>query len=737
MTKRIRVYAMVVVVCALGVVMLPAGGRDGASGDKASLTEKELAARQEVQKERFAQLVEQMQQLAGSLSESDPESARALLLAVKQAKNAAVADDMARAAALIREGMQNDALVRNKQAAVKLQAVWRKLMETETTPAEKLEKLKRLRAALAKLDGIIGREKELYDRSSLASDADANALAETGAAIGRLRRKLKDLHARTDGAAGKADARARGLARLIALLEIVESKYGDVNGRTLQAGLDRLPALAEDHRGIGSSLELWEETAGEFAGKADKKIATSVKKAIEHTTLARKETARTVKALKGSMREDARRSMRLGRGDVQAALKVLRDALEKASADTPLGRLGDEQDELAGQAEKIAHALAKIGAKLGDPNAAKAGKTAGRAADAMAGAAGDLAAQDAKSAGNRQKTALELLDELDGQRHELAQLHRRKVKDARDTTDDQADEQDDVADETNELAGGKGKDALPGSKKLKQAGGKMSKASGNLRGGKSGEANGRQGGALKDLRDAREDIVAEIDETHDEISRETLASLDEMLRKILKKHQAVSRQSREIHADLDPKKGYPRTVKLNLGRLSKDEYGLSDDLAVAKAKLEMSGTSDVFVRVLGQARDDMLTISDMLEKCQAGPLTQGMQEDVEKTLQEMIDALSKSLAELRLKDRGGDRDKPGPATDPPTPPRPGLKVPPIAEAKLLLTLQRQINLRTRSLSRQVKAGRVTREQSESRHKDLANRQAENRRMAEAVGGRLR
>ena len=139
------------------------------------------------------------------------------------------------------------------------------------------------------------------------------------------------------------------------------------------------------------------------------------------------------------------------------------------------------------------------------------------------------------------------------------------------------------------------------------------------------------------------------------------------------------------------------------------------------------GTTAVFPIVLDETRADLSNVQGLLAKKQAGALTQSIQKDIENNLEDMIAALQKEMRR-RKKQPGGGGGGGGGGKAP--------LVPPVAELKMLRTLQKQVNGRTIRLDGQVQARAVSETESQVQHRILGDRQGRLAEMTKTLGQKL-
>src|SRR5262249_30632147 len=102
--------------------------------------------------------------------------------------------------------------------------------------------------------------------------------------------------------------------------------------------------------------------------------------------------------------------------------------------------------------------------------------------------------------------------------------------------------------------------------------------------------------------------------------------------------------------------------------------------------LREDGTSVAFPEALEQAREDMQTIAERLGETKTDKLTQNIEEDVIKALEETLAAMQQALQKLRDQ-RASGQQAPGEPGDQPL-------VDQLAELRMIRALQLRVNRRT-------------------------------------------
>ncbi len=397
-------------------------------------------------------------------------------------------------------------------------------------------------------------------------------------------------------------------------------------------------------------------------------------------------------------------------------------------------KLAEQQKDLSDKTGELANDLKELAEELNaaDEDSDPASRVE-RAAAHMSRAASQLKAGRSKSAAESQENALK---ELEGRKYELARLRRRIEEKKKSSLSEQASDQDKLAKETEQLAGkmGKPKDSsTPGAEGVKSAAGSMSSASGKLSGGKAGEANSDQKEALKKLVKSRDELEVAIKDEYDRMKEKVLAEVDQMLEEILEAQKEASVDTKKVYAARDAEDGYTRAEELEMLRLSKQERRLREETKKVYDLIDKEGTTSVFPAVLKDVRSDLADVAKMLNDHKPGPLTQGIQAQIERDLEDLTNSVREELAKHRRRGKSGGGGKGGGGGKSPL-------VSALAELKMLANMQRRINDRTVLLEKQKGGQNVSKTDLRDQHEKLSDRQEKleklTRDFARKIGGRV-
>jgi predicted RNase H-like nuclease (RuvC/YqgF family) len=151
-------------------------------------------------------------------------------------------------------------------------------------------------------------------------------------------------------------------------------------------------------------------------------------------------------------------------------------------------------------------------------------------------------------------------------------------------------------------------------------------------------------------------------------------------------------------------------------KLARDEQAILLEADKALALLNEDGTSVAFPEAFRQIREDMLSVTRLLERAKVGELTQSIEEDIIEALEEIVEALQKEMEKSEEEKEQQQQDQNQQPQDPEL-------VDKLAELKMLRSLQFRINRRTRRLGRLVEGEQANDPELLQQLRDLSRRQA--------------
>jgi hypothetical protein len=711
---------LAIAVLALAGMLLCMAGAGAQTKAPASAEE---AARQRFIKEQFASLKKKMLEVADVLEKTEPQSAQALREAVSEAQRAFIEDDMEKVVRLLSEARAMAAAKTESEVIAELKKVLDTLQHGKLEMDERLKRIDGWEQALQKIKELSEKQRDLERTSALSRDAQKidQQMTDLSQRLDSIAKEHKELMEQTAKAA--PDSALAGLSALRDELRKAIAEQQALGKAVLpDAPIEAMPAAAKAQEKLAATAAALAQKI-EQAGK-DPAVAKalgeakSCESAAANCKSAGEEMKIAAAALAKSDAQNAQPAQGQAAHELKEALKAIEESLDKAAAATPMGQLGAKQGQLQEQTAKLAQDVAKAAADAG--MAAKAPNLS-KAAGHMGKAAGKMSSQDKPGAASEQKSAM---DELSGKKEELAELHRKMMERAKEPNERQSQEQKDLADRAGKTAeqmaassGAASQPASPGADSVASASKSMGKAGSSLDKGQSGQANKEQNDALSDLAKAQKELEDAIAREREMAQAEALAKIEDMLGRILKTQQGISAGTRDVHGKRNASGGYERPEELRVAELSGGEGRLAEDTLRVVALLKKEATTAVFPEVLAEVLADLKGAQKLLAEKKTGELTQAVQTGIEKSLEDMIDALRKEARKPKKgpESGGGGGGGGGGGQKPPL-------VPPVAELKMLKTLQLQVNKRTAAVAAQVADGSLGKPDADREHKTLGDRQ---------------
>ncbi len=301
----------------------------------------------------------------------------------------------------------------------------------------------------------------------------------------------------------------------------------------------------------------------------------------------------------------------------------------------------------------------------------------------------NLAATQAKSARAAEEQAVQ---DLERALDELKKEEERLKSPPKDALDKLAEKQDVLAKKTESLndqvakaaqAGKRGEGACSAASKcLGGACQSMASASNSLKKKSPGAANVEQKKAEEQLNEAKKEVEKRLAELGEKPEDEALERLESIFTEMLARQQPATTETAQFHQERQGAQSeLRRAERITIRRLSQEETELASMAEKALQLIEEDGSTVSFPVVVADMQESLLQIANRIEKQDAGESTQTMQKDVEKTLEELIEALK-----IARKSGGSGSGQGGNC-------KPCL-LPCTAELKLLRQLQLRINHRT-------------------------------------------
>ncbi len=441
-----------------------------------------------------------------------------------------------------------------------------------------------------------------------------------------------------------------------------------------------------------------------------------------------------------------------------AALKDLIKRQKKLVDDTQtqrtkgiegLGKLADEQRHLRHQTQALTKALGDKHDKA-SPTApshqTKPGKAAlSKASEHQHNAEKNLGKGKGKQAEDDAGRA------LDQMRKALHQLERKRSRIARLPKDHNAQlarEQEKTADKVGDLskqmdeAGKSASQANPGSgsqsgqsqqtpgqQNVQQAQKQMKQASAKLEKQQPNEATDDQQKAIDQLTEAQKQIEQRLAQLREQMQEEALAALEHRFIEMLERQKPVTQATLDLDRartsrPADESGEYPltRPERLLCAKLAEEERAIAHLATKAQRIIIEDGSTVVFPRIVEQLIGDLEAAHDFCAREDSGSYTQYLQQQIEQTLEELIEAVRRAQQQQQQ----GNRPS-GNAQQQDSPQEP--LVPESAELKLLKSAQLRVNRSTTSFDQARKGEELSAPMAKEVNR-IADRQDQVRQIAE-------
>jgi hypothetical protein len=229
----------------------------------------------------------------------------------------------------------------------------------------------------------------------------------------------------------------------------------------------------------------------------------------------------------------------------------------------------------------------------------------------------------------------------------------------------------------------------PARKRLQAAEERMREAKLKLEEAKRDEAVEEQEKARAELEKAKAELEEILRQLREEEIGRTLAMLEGRFQRMLKKQIEIYESTKRLDKIAADKRG--RQVDIQANKLGFEETKLAVEADKALLLLHEEGSSVAFPETVSQMRDDMQQVADRLSGTKIGVLTQGLEEEIIASLEEMIESLQKAQKDLEEQQQQQQQQQGQPGDKP--------LVDKIAELKMIRALQMRVNTRTTRYSR--------------------------------------
>jgi hypothetical protein len=326
----------------------------------------------------------------------------------------------------------------------------------------------------------------------------------------------------------------------------------------------------------------------------------------------------------------------------------------------------------------------------GEQQLKKAAENQKKAEDKLARGKADEAQKEEKEAADNLQKAL---DELEKEKRRIASLPpeafdqmAKQQKKIEDQAKKIQEDMEKAAQKKNEQSGDpNAQNKTPGQEQMKEAQQAMEDARKNLEEQDAQAANRQQKKAVEEMKKALREIEERLKQLRDETQEEKLARLEARFNEMLAKQQLASAQTVDLHEKrLSSGDKLRRGDLLQLAKLTAGEREIAELAQLAYEILMEDGTSVVFPEIVLDLKEDLNEVADLLEGSRTDELTQALQQEIELTLEELLDALKKEQRQRA----GGGGGGGGGGGNPPL-------LPKSAELKMLRSAQLRVNRRTK------------------------------------------
>jgi hypothetical protein len=258
----------------------------------------------------------------------------------------------------------------------------------------------------------------------------------------------------------------------------------------------------------------------------------------------------------------------------------------------------------------------------------------------------------------------------------------------------QSEEQDDDAQQQSKSSDKQSSDNQSSARKrVQQAEDRMRTAKRQLEQAKRRGAADEQQKAVEELKQAKAELEEILRQLREEEIERVLAQLEGRFRKMLQMQLEVYEGTMGL--DRIPEDERDRDTEIEAGKLSRREGEITLEADKALTLLHEEGSSVAFPESVEQMREDMAQTTARLGRTNIGQITQGIEQDIIKSLEETIAALQKAQKDQKQRRGGGGGGGGG---------KDQSLLDNIAELKMIRALQMRVNTRTERYSKLLQDG---------------------------------
>ena len=233
--------------------------------------------------------------------------------------------------------------------------------------------------------------------------------------------------------------------------------------------------------------------------------------------------------------------------------------------------------------------------------------------------------------------------------------------------------------------------AHPARKRLEAAQQRMREAQEKLKEAKRDGALEKQEQALRELEQAKAELEKILRQLREEEIQRSLVALEARFAKMLQMQKVVYDET--LRLDKTPAQERDHRHEVEAGRLSGKEAEIDIEAGKALLLLREDGTAVALPEAVSQMRQDIQQVVRRLSEAKVEKITQGIEEDIIKALEEIIAAIKKAIKEMEEQKNQGQMQQ-GDQQDPPL-------VDILAELKMIRALQMRVNSRTQRYSKLI------------------------------------
>lgn len=547
----------------------------------------------------------------------------------------------------------------------------------------------RLSAQTTALANQVREVKKLMEDNRLQDEEGKTQLKEVAEQLGQVSRETmtRSAHAMQDAKSGKA-----AKEQLEHVQQAVKNQDEAIAGmQTALAKLDRWGEFADIIRNAQEILDRQQQLSGQTGETGQKllgKPSDSLTEAEKNKLNAlagqqdqlRKETQELLRRMEDlktrTQPQDPASADALGRAGETARNQDVTGQMNQAAQETRDNRLGQAQNNQQNAQSTLTDMIQQL-EKRQERELAELEKKVGQLKDAVE----QLMREQEKLTKENQKIQQEKDDAL--RRQQQADLAARQELNRRNAAQ--------VAQQMADVP-----QAAAAAGATRKASSEMSRASGKLSGGQGQEAEADQKDAEKDLKQALDELEKLQKQVDEEKAKRSRAAIRERLTALQETQKKTLHETTGIE-----------TRRQERGRLLRKDQTLLSELKTGQEKWlkeldqvrGLTAQAEVFDWTLERCKVDGKTVSGRFDNEDTSRNNQVVQSRIIERLGDLIEALKEEKPEEGFKQSGGGGGGGGGGQKPP--------VPPLAELKMLRTLQNKINKATQEADQRYnKAGEV-------------------------------